>query len=40
MTGSGSTVFGLWKNKTAAARAVQALRQEGWKQVLLVRGLP
>jgi 4-diphosphocytidyl-2-C-methyl-D-erythritol kinase len=40
MTGSGSTVFGLWKEKTAAARAVRGLKTEGWKQVLLARGLP
>jgi 4-diphosphocytidyl-2-C-methyl-D-erythritol kinase len=40
MTGSGSTVFGLWENKAAAARAARALQEEGWPQVLLTRGLP
>jgi 4-diphosphocytidyl-2-C-methyl-D-erythritol kinase len=40
MTGSGSTVFGLWENKAAATRAVRALQEEGWPQVLLARGLP
>lgn len=40
MTGSGSTVFGLWEEKKAASRAVRALRSEGWGQVILTRGLP
>ncbi|MBI5585875.1 MAG: 4-(cytidine 5'-diphospho)-2-C-methyl-D-erythritol kinase [Deltaproteobacteria bacterium] len=40
MTGSGSTVFGLWPDKAGAVRAVQGLKTEGWKQVLLARGLP
>lgn len=40
MSGSGSTVFGLWKNKAAAARAARDLRDQGWPHVFLVRGLP
>jgi 4-diphosphocytidyl-2-C-methyl-D-erythritol kinase len=39
MSGSGSTVFGIWEDKIEAARAFRRLKKERWGQVFLTRGL-
>jgi 4-diphosphocytidyl-2-C-methyl-D-erythritol kinase len=39
MTGSGSTVFGIWTDKHQAVRAFKQLKQAGWGKVFIARGL-
>jgi 4-diphosphocytidyl-2-C-methyl-D-erythritol kinase len=39
MSGSGSTVFGIWEDPAQAARAFHVLKGQGWGRVFLVRGL-
>jgi 4-diphosphocytidyl-2-C-methyl-D-erythritol kinase len=39
MSGSGSTVFGIWEKKKEAEKACGHLKQEGWGDVFLARGL-
>lgn len=38
MSGSGSTVFGIWEDPVKAARAFHILKGQGWGRVFLVRG--
>jgi 4-diphosphocytidyl-2-C-methyl-D-erythritol kinase len=40
MTGSGSTVFGLWKEKREAVNAFHHLRSGTWGKVFIAPGLP
>ena len=39
MSGSGSTVFGIWETKKKAQEGFFHLKQQGWGDVFLVRGL-
>lgn len=39
MSGSGSTVFGIWETKKTAQEAYLHLKQQGWGEVFLARGL-
>jgi 4-diphosphocytidyl-2-C-methyl-D-erythritol kinase len=39
MSGSGSTVFGIWETKKAAQEAYLRLKHQGWGQVFLARSL-
>jgi 4-diphosphocytidyl-2-C-methyl-D-erythritol kinase len=39
MSGSGSTVFGIWEDQTNAAQAFLSLKNQGWGKVFLVRGI-
>lgn len=39
MSGSGSTVFGIWETKKTAQEAFSRLKQQGWGEVFLARGL-
>jgi 4-diphosphocytidyl-2-C-methyl-D-erythritol kinase len=39
MSGSGSTVFGIWEDRAEAARAFRHLKKERWGRVFLARGL-
>jgi 4-diphosphocytidyl-2-C-methyl-D-erythritol kinase len=39
MSGSGSTVFGIWKTEKTAQKAFLRLKQQGWGEVFLVRSL-
>ncbi len=39
MSGSGSTVFGIWEDKYKAGEAFIRLRKKGWGRVFLARGL-
>lgn len=39
MSGSGSTVFGIWENKEKAGQAFHQLRKQNWGKVFLVKGL-
>jgi 4-diphosphocytidyl-2-C-methyl-D-erythritol kinase len=39
MSGSGSTVFGVWETKKTAQEAYRHLKDQGWEQVFLARGL-
>ena len=39
MSGSGSTVFGIWETKKKAQEAYLHLKQQGWGEVFLARGL-
>jgi 4-diphosphocytidyl-2-C-methyl-D-erythritol kinase len=39
MSGSGSTVFGIWETKKKAQEAYFHLKQQGWGDVFMVRGL-
>lgn len=39
MSGSGSTVFGIWENKDKAGQAFHQLRKQNWGKVFLVKGL-
>ncbi len=39
MSGSGSTVFGIWETKKPAQAAYLYLKQQGWGEVFLARGL-
>jgi 4-diphosphocytidyl-2-C-methyl-D-erythritol kinase len=38
MSGSGSTVFGIWETKKTAQEAYLHLKQQGWGEVFLARG--
>jgi 4-diphosphocytidyl-2-C-methyl-D-erythritol kinase len=40
MTGSGSTVFGLWKEKREAIKAFHHLKTGSWGKVFIAPGLP
>jgi 4-diphosphocytidyl-2C-methyl-D-erythritol kinase len=40
MTGSGSTVFGLWKEKNEALKAFHHLKTGTWGKVFIAPGLP
>ncbi len=40
MTGSGSTFFGLWREKRAAVEAFHHLRKGTWGKVFIAPGLP
>jgi 4-diphosphocytidyl-2-C-methyl-D-erythritol kinase len=40
MTGSGSTIFGIWKEKRAAVKAFHHLKRGGWGRVFIAPGLP
>jgi 4-diphosphocytidyl-2-C-methyl-D-erythritol kinase len=40
MTGSGSTIFGLWREKRAAVEAFHHLRRGTWGNVFIAPGLP
>ncbi|MBI4767482.1 MAG: hypothetical protein HY787_23295, partial [Deltaproteobacteria bacterium] len=39
MSGSGSTVFGIWETKKTAQEAFSRLKQQGWGEVFMVRSL-
>jgi 4-diphosphocytidyl-2-C-methyl-D-erythritol kinase len=39
MSGSGSTVFGIWEDKKTAGQAFRQLKRQNWGQVFLARGL-
>jgi 4-diphosphocytidyl-2-C-methyl-D-erythritol kinase len=39
MSGSGSTVFGIWETKKSAQEAFSRLKQQGWGEVFMVRSL-
>jgi 4-diphosphocytidyl-2-C-methyl-D-erythritol kinase len=39
MSGSGSTVFGIWEEKDRAAQAVRQLKQQGLGRIFLAKGL-
>lgn len=39
MSGSGSTIFGIWKTKKMAQEAYRQLKKQGWGKVFLARGL-
>jgi 4-diphosphocytidyl-2-C-methyl-D-erythritol kinase len=39
MSGSGSTVFGIWETRKSAQEAFLRLKQQGWGEIFLVRGL-
>ena len=39
MSGSGSTIFGIWDDQDGAAQAFHALKGQGWGKVFIVRGL-
>jgi 4-diphosphocytidyl-2-C-methyl-D-erythritol kinase len=39
MSGSGSTVFGIWETQTRAAQAFHYLKRQGWGKVFLAKGL-
>jgi 4-diphosphocytidyl-2-C-methyl-D-erythritol kinase len=39
MSGSGSTVFGIWETKKTAQEAYLHLKKQGWGEVFLARGL-
>ncbi|MBA4394743.1 MAG: 4-(cytidine 5'-diphospho)-2-C-methyl-D-erythritol kinase [Desulfobacca sp.] len=39
MSGSGSTVFGIWEDRVKAAQAFHNLKRQGWGKVFLVKGL-
>ena len=39
MSGSGSTVFGIWETKKKAQEAYFHLKQQGWGDIFIVRGL-
>ncbi|MEW6185531.1 MAG: 4-(cytidine 5'-diphospho)-2-C-methyl-D-erythritol kinase [Thermodesulfobacteriota bacterium] len=39
MSGSGSTMFGLWESEEPAREACSRLKRQGWGKVFLVRGL-
>ncbi len=39
MSGSGSTVFGIWKDKQKASEAFKQLKRQGWGKVFMARGL-
>ena len=38
MSGSGSTLFGIWEDEAEARKAFRALNNRGWGQVFLARG--
>jgi 4-diphosphocytidyl-2-C-methyl-D-erythritol kinase len=40
MTGSGSTIFGLWKDKKEAVKAFHHLKKGAWGKVFIAPGLP
>jgi 4-diphosphocytidyl-2-C-methyl-D-erythritol kinase len=40
MTGSGSTVFGLWREKKEAVKAFHHLKRSAWGKVFIAPGLP
>ena len=39
MSGSGSTVFGIWETKKSAQEAYLHLKKQGWGEVFLARGV-
>ena len=39
MSGSGSTVFGIWRDKQKAGEAFKQLKKQGWGTVFIARGL-
>jgi 4-diphosphocytidyl-2-C-methyl-D-erythritol kinase len=39
MSGSGSTVFGIWETKKKAQEAYLHLKQQGWREVFLAKSL-
>jgi 4-diphosphocytidyl-2-C-methyl-D-erythritol kinase len=39
MSGSGSTVFGIWQDRQKACEAFKQLKKQGWGKVFLARGL-
>ena len=39
MSGSGSTVFGIWENRKKAQEAYHRLKQQGWGEVFITNGL-
>ncbi len=39
MSGSGSTVFGIWQDKQKAGEAFKQLKRQGWGKVFIARGL-
>jgi 4-diphosphocytidyl-2-C-methyl-D-erythritol kinase len=39
MSGSGSTVFGIWEDRNRAAQAFRQIKRQGWGQVFLAGGL-
>lgn len=39
MSGSGSTVFGIWRDKQKAGEAFKRLKRQGWGRVFIARGL-
>ncbi len=39
MSGSGSTVYGIWKTKKTAQEAYKQLKKQGWGKVFIAKGL-
>jgi 4-diphosphocytidyl-2-C-methyl-D-erythritol kinase len=39
MSGSGSTVFGIWEDQAKASLAFHVLKRQGWGKVFIARGL-
>jgi 4-diphosphocytidyl-2-C-methyl-D-erythritol kinase len=39
MSGSGSTMFGIWETGKPAKEAFRRLKQQGWREVFLAKGL-
>ena len=39
MSGSGSTVFGIWADKHKAVQAFKQLKQQGWGKTFIAKGL-
>jgi 4-diphosphocytidyl-2-C-methyl-D-erythritol kinase len=39
MSGSGSTVFGIWETREKAQEAYHRLKQQGWGEVFITKGL-
>jgi 4-diphosphocytidyl-2-C-methyl-D-erythritol kinase len=39
LSGSGSTIFGIWEDRSEAARAFRQLNDQGWGKIFLAKGL-